>query len=110
MTKLKLLELGEGLGSVWVYSAEEVATADVGCAVNCADFTMKYQIGVKPYWLHIAYLGRLDGMSWQDRVMGAMRLVFRTLLEGQDVAVHCRHSPHWKHICLQFGMPHPSLV
>ena len=110
MTKLKLLALGAGLGSVWVYSKQEVATADVGCAINCADFTMGYEIGVKPYWLHISYHGRLDSTSWQDRVMGAMRLVLQTLLRGQDVAVHCKQGPHWKNICLRFGMPHPSLV
>ena len=94
MTKLKLLALGEGLGSIWVHSQQVVATADVGCAINCADFTMRYQSGVKPYWLHIAYHGRLDRTSWLDRVMGAMRLVLQTLLEEKDVAVHCKHGPH----------------
>ena len=107
---LKLLALGAGLGCIWVCSKDGAATANVGCAINCADFTMHYQHGVKPYWLHIAYHGRLGGTTWQDRVMGAMRLVLRTLLRGEDVAVHCKHGPHWKNICLRFGMPHPSLV
>ena len=99
MTKLKLLALGGGLGSVWVYSKEEVATADVGCAVNCADFTMRYLRGVRPYWLHISYHGRLGGTCWQDRVMGAMRLVLQTLLRGEDVAVHCKHGRHRSGFC-----------
>ena len=110
MKKVKLLALGAGLGDVWICSKKAAATADVGCAINCADFTMEYQIGVKPYWLHISFHGSLDRTSWQDRVMGAMRLVLQTLLRGEDVAVHCRHGPHWKNICLRFGMPHTFLV
>ena len=93
MTLLRLLALGAGLGSVWVCSKEGAATADVGCAINCADFTMKYQEGVQPYWLHIAYHGKLGKVTWQDRVLGAMRLVLRTLLRGADVVVHCAHGP-----------------
>ena len=96
MAMLKLLALGAGLGSLWVCDRDGAATAQVGCAVNCADFTMQYQDGVKPFWLHIAYHGQLDRSSWLDRVMGAMRLVLRTLLEGKDVAVHCLHGPQGK--------------
>ena len=97
---MKLLALGAGLGDVWICSKEGAATADVGCAINCADFTMEYLIGVKPYWLHVSFHGYLDRTSWQDRVMGAMRLVLQTLLRGEDVAVHCIHGPHWKtYVC-----------
>ena len=99
MTMLRLLALGAGLGSIYVCSKEAAATADVGCAINCADFTMRYPRGVKPFWLHIAYHGRLDGTHWQDRVMGAMRMVLGTLLEGKDVVVHCAHGPHGKKVC-----------
>ena len=58
---------------------------------------MKYQRGVEPFWLHIAYHGKVDcgrgEISWQDRVLGAMRVVLRTLLRGEDVVVHCRAGP-----------------
>ena len=93
MTRLKLLTLGVGVGSIWVCSWEAAETANVGCAINCADFTMTYQRGVQPFWLHIAYHGMLDNVTWQDRVLGAMRLVLRTLLRGEDVVVHCAHGP-----------------
>ena len=96
MTFLKLLVLGAGLGSVWVCSNEYVKMVDIGCAINCADFIMQYQPGVKPYWLHIAYHGRLASTwqtsTWQSRVMGAMRLVLKTILGGEDAAVHCAHG------------------
>ena len=88
--------MGAGLGSVWVCSKAGMATADMGCAINCADFTMRYQPGVKPYWLHIAYHGRLDHTTWQDRVLGAMRLVLKTILGGEDAGVHCMHGPRRK--------------
>ena len=94
MTMLKLLALGAGLGSVWLCSRDGAATAEVRCAVNCADFPIQYKARVRSFWLHIAYRGRLDGTNWQDRVMGAMRIVLRTLLEGEDVAVHCKHGKH----------------
>ena len=103
MTMLKLLALGAGLGGIWVCSKDGAATAEVGCAINCADFAMQYQRGVKPYWLHIAYHGRLDHTTWQDRVMGAMRMVLRTLLAGEDAAVHCTHGHHKEKICLRCG-------
>ena len=47
MTKLKLLSLG--VGSVWVCNWQAAKTVNVGCAINCADFTMKYQQGVEPF-------------------------------------------------------------
>ena len=102
MTMLKLLALSASLGCVWVCSEGGAATADVGCAINCADFTMQYRLGVKSYWLHIAYHGGLSHTSWQDRVMGAMRMVLRTLLSKADAAVHCRQGHHGK-ICLRSG-------
>ena len=83
---------------------DDVAAAQVGCAVNCADFTMEYRRGVKPYWLHIAYHGRLDHTTWQDRVMGAMRMVLRTLLAGEDAAVHCKHGHHKEKNMFAVGM------
>ena len=92
MTMLKLLTLGVGLGNVWVCSWEAAGTAKVGCAINCADFTMRYQPGVEPFWLHIAYHGTMGSVTWQDRVLAAMRLVLRTLLRGADVVVHCAHG------------------
>ena len=98
MTKLKLLTLGVGLGSIWVCSWEAAETANVGCAINCADFTMTYQRGVQPFWLHIAYHGMLDRVTWQDRVLGAMRLVLRTLLCGEDVVVHCAAGPQMEKV------------
>ena len=100
MTALKLLELRGGLGSVWVCSRQGAATAEAGCAINCADFVMECTPGVAPYWLNINYRGRLDGARWQGRVIGAMRMVLQTLLRGEDVAVHCAHGPHWKqYVC-----------
>ena len=87
MTMLRLLALA-GLGSVWVCSSGSAVTARVGCAINCADFTMRYQKKVRPFWLHIAYHGRLSDSTWQDRVLGAIRVVLQTLLRGEDVAVH----------------------
>ena len=101
MRSHKILSLGGGLGDVWICSKEGAATADVGCAVNCADFAMQYRYGVKVFWLHIAYHGRLDGSSWQDRVLGALCMVLNTLLQGEDVAVHCVHGSHWKkYVCV----------
>ena len=95
MTKLKLLTLG--VGSVWVCSWQAAQTANVGCAINCANFTAEYQRGVEPFWLHIAYHGKVDcgrgEISWQDRVLGAMRVVLRTLLRGEDVVVHGGDGP-----------------
>ena len=96
MTNLKLLTLG--VGSVWVCSWQTAQEANVGCAINCANFTMKYQPGVKAFWLHIAYHGKMDTgegckISWQDRVQGAMRLVLCTLHSGKDVVIHCAHGP-----------------
>ena len=98
MTKLKLLTLGRGLGSIWVCSWEAARTANVGCAINCADFTMTYQPGVVPFWLHIAYHGTLGRVTWQDRVLSAIRLVLRTLLRGEDAVVHCAHGPHMEKV------------
>ena len=95
MTMLKLLTLG--VGSVWVCSWQAAQEANVGCAINFADFTVKYQRGVEAFWLHITYHGTLDcgrgKITWQDRVLGAMRLVVRTLLHGEDVVVHCHAGP-----------------
>lgn len=102
---LKLLALGAGLGCIWVCSQEGAAMAEVGCAINCADFTMRYQPWVRPYWLHIAYHGRLEHSSWQDRVMGAMRRVLQTLLDGDDAAVHCKHGHHKEKSMFGVGMP-----
>ena len=92
MTMLKLLPLGAGLGSIWICSRQGAATAHVGCAINCANFCMQYMRGVKPFWLHIAYHGCLDGYTWHTRVMAAMRMALATLLRGEDVAVHCVHG------------------
>jgi len=109
MTMLRLLAFGVGLGSLWVCSREGVASAEVGCAINCADWTMEYQRGVKPYWLHIAYHGRLDSTNWRDRVMGAMRLVLQTLLRGEDAAVHCAAGLRRERgVCLWFQMSQPG--
>ena len=52
-------------------------------------FTMQYRDGVRPFWLHIAYHGLLGRTNWHGRVMGTMRVVLQTLLDGKDVAVHC---------------------
>ena len=104
MTMLGVWVCGDdGLGCIWVCGEGGAATADVGCAINCADFTMQYRRGVKPYWLHIAYHGRLDHTTWLDRVMGAIRVVLRTLLAGEDSAVHCKHGHHKEKICLRLG-------
>ena len=95
MTKLKLLTLG--VGSIWVCGWEGAQTASAGCAINCADWIMDYHGRMEPFWLHIAYHGTLDcgrgKITWQDRVLGAMRLVVRTLLRGQDVVVHSNAGP-----------------
>ena len=95
MTKLKLLSLG--VGSVWVCNWQAAETVNVGCAINCADFAMKYQQGVEPFWLHIAYHGKVccgqGEISWQDRVLGAMRVVLRTLLRREDVVIHGSDGP-----------------
>ena len=92
MVLLRILVLGFGLGNVLLCSRDRAAQADVGCAINCADFVMTYRPGVKPYWLHIAYHGPLNGTNWQDRVLGAIRMVLETLLRGEDVVVHCAHG------------------
>ena len=105
MAMLRLLALGAGLGSVWLCNKQGAATAQVGCAVNCADFTMRYQDGVQPFWLHIAYHGRLDRTSWHDRMVGSLRMVLRTLLDGKDVAVHCLHGAHGKMACRSHVAP-----
>ena len=80
MTKLKLLTLG--VGSIWVCGWEGAQTVSAGCAINCADWIMDYHGRMEPFWLHIAYHGTLDcgrgKITWQDRVLGAMRLVVRT--------------------------------
>ena len=96
MVLLKFLVLGAGLGDIWLCSRHRAEQADVGCAINCADFVTTYRPGVKPYWLHIAYHKPLNGTSWQDRVLGAMRMVLETLLRGEDVVVHCAHGSHIK--------------
>ena len=110
-TKLNLLTL-VGLGSIWVCSWQAAKTANAGCAINCADWTMTYQQGVQPFWLHIAYHGMLGEqghrsqghlvtgheVTWQRRVLGAMRLVLRTLLRGEDVVVHCAHGPQMEKV------------
>ena len=89
----KLLTLGVGLGSIWVCDEYGAAnTAEVGCAINCMEEPIAYQTGVKPFWLHISYHGELGHTTWQRRVLGAMRLVLKTLVEGENVAVHCRHG------------------
>ena len=98
MTMLKLLALGAGLGSVWVSSWWEAETADVGCMINAADWTMTYRYAEKNFWLHVAYHGVCSDKTWQDRVLCAMRLALQTLLEGKDVAVHCAQGPLWKKI------------
>ena len=98
MVLLRLLVFGLGLGDVFICDRNRAAEADVGCAINCADFQMDYRPGVKPYWLHIAYHGWLDSTSWQDRILGAMRTVLQTLLRGQDVVVHCAHGPQIENI------------
>ena len=92
MVLLRILVLGFGLGNVLLCSKERAAQAHAGCAINCADFVMTYQPGVKRYWLHIAYHGPLSGTSWQDRVLGAIHMVLETLLRGEDVVVHCAHG------------------
>ena len=100
-TKLNLLTL-VGLGSIWVCSKGAAETANVGCAINCADFITTYQQGVRPFWLHIAFHGKLGEqghkVTWQDRVLGAMRLVLRTLLRGEDVVVHCAAGPQMEKV------------
>ena len=69
----------------------------LGGRPDCADWTVNYHRGVELFWLHIAYHGTLDcgrgKITWQDRVLGAMRLVVRTLLRGQDVVVHSNAGP-----------------
>ena len=84
MTMLKLLTLG--VGSIWVCSWQAAQTVNVGCAINCADFTMMYQSGVEAFWLHIAYCGTLDcgwgKICWQDRVL--LHLVLHALYRGED--------------------------
>ena len=94
MARLKVLTSGAGFGSIWVTDMDGVAAAQVGCAVNCADFTMEYQDGVKVFWLHIAYHGQLGRTNWHGRIMAAMSMVLQTLLEGRDVVVHCVQGPH----------------
>ena len=98
MTMLKLLALGAGLGHIWVCSYEGAANTSFGCAINCADYVMEYPRGLQSYWLHVAYHGCCRGFTWRDRVMGAMRMALKTLLEGKDVAVHCVHGPLGKKI------------
>ena len=79
-----------GLGSIWICDKRTAKTADwPGCSINCANKPVRYPRGVRPYWLHIAFHGLLDNTTWQDRVLGALRLVMETLLGGQDVLVHC---------------------
>ena len=93
MTKLKLLTLGKA--SVWVCDWEAAQTVNAGCAINCTEW--EYQGVMKSFWLHIAYHALLDcgrgEITWQDRVLGAIRLVLRTLLRGEDVVVHGTHGP-----------------
>ena len=92
MVLLRILVLGAALGDVLLCSRDRAEQAYAGCAINCADFVTTYRDGVKPYWLHIAYHRQLSGTSWQDRVLGAMRMVLETLLRGEDVVVHCEHG------------------
>ena len=111
MVLLRFLALGAGLGSVWLCCKSQAEQADVGCAINCADFVTQYRRGVQPYWLHIAYHGPLDFTSWQDRLMGAMRILLETLLRGEDVAVHCKHGSQIGKECLcDHRMPHVVLA
>ena len=92
----EFLKLGAGLGTVLVCSETGAAGADVGCAINCAYHPITYKKGVRVFWLNIPYHGEIDGLTWADRVMGAMRVAMETLLKGQDVALHCIHGPRWK--------------
>ena len=99
MAKLQLMGLKLlGLGSIWVCSWQAAQEASVGCAINCADFSVKYQTGVRPFWLNIAYHQTLGKVAWQDRVLGAMRLVLRNVLDGEDVVIHCDHGPQMEKV------------
>ena len=93
MTMLKILTLGADLGSVWLCCEDSAPTFDVGCMINCGNIAMQFAPAVSHYWLHIAYPGELDHISWEDRVVGAMRKAILTLLHGEDVAVYSRHGP-----------------
>ena len=90
---LKLVTLGAGLGSAWLCCEDSAATADVGCMINCGNIAMQFAPAVSHYWLHIAYPRELDRISWEDRVVGAMRKAILALLHREDVAVYSRYGP-----------------
>ena len=90
-----------GMGKVWVASKDEARAANVGLAVNCADFQTTYQPGVSPYWLHISYHGKIDRVTWYERVVRAIQHVLEALLAGKDVVIHCLHGQSGNQICLR---------
>ena len=81
-----------GLGNLWIESKEGAERANVGLAVNCADFVTTYQPGVMPEWLHISYHGYIEHMTWPRRVVRATQHVLETLLAGKDAVIHCLHG------------------
>ena len=102
-----------GLGKVWLSDKASAATAIVGLAVQCADFDMAYQTGVQRFWLHISYHGKIEHMTWGDRVFAAICHVLQYLLDGQDVVIHCVHGILRKCRCKRHGLdgiPRPHML
>ena len=102
-----------GLGKVWLSDRASAATAIVGLAVQCADFDMAYQTGVQRFWLHISYHGKIEHMTWGDRVFAAICHVLQYLLDGQDVVIHCVHGILRKCRCKRHGLdgiPRPHML
>ena len=86
-----------GVGKLYVGSCESAlqwAGQHVGYIVNCADKSYPWHPFCVRFWLNPGYQNAFRSVSWEDRMITAVKLVLAALMFGESALLHCRQGKH----------------
>ena len=86
-----------GVGKLYVGSCESAvqwAGQHVGFISNCADTSYSWHPFCVRFWLNLGYKGAVQKVSWEDRMIMAVKLVLAAMMFGESVLLHCRQGKH----------------
>ena len=86
-----------GVGRLYVGSCESAvqwAGQHVGYIVNCADKSYSWHPFCVRFWLNVGYQNTFRSITWEDRMITAVKLVLAALMFGEGVLLHCRQGKH----------------
>ena len=86
-----------GVGRLFIgdcMSALHWAGIHAGYIINCYNEDSPFHPFCVRTWLNVGHRGEMSGISWQNRLEHAVKMVLGGLLHGENVLVHCFRGRH----------------